>query len=210
MFDHPTRDEAAACMEWLGLDRTVLGEARRTPGTDLHRLRALEPTVGWEVALIGWELDRGTAGGVDPSIGQVVDRLSEALVLSRHESRKLFGLLEVREALRNAWTNMGVAARKRLVARTDFPGGLEVLSAESPEVAAAIRREVDQLAETGIAPTPLLSGQDLLDAGLRPGPVFRVLLEAVYDAQLEGRVEDRAAALQLARMLESSGVEGTG
>ena len=35
-------------------------------------------------------------------------------------------------------------------------------------------------------------------AGLSPGPVFKRVLDAVYDEQLEGRVTTRDAALKLA------------
>jgi len=40
-----------------------------------------------------------------------------------------------------------------------------------------------------------VSGQDLIEAGLKPGPMFRRWLDEVYDAQLEGRVADRESAL---------------
>ena len=63
------------------------------------------------------------------------------------------------------------------------------------------------LAQTpgGIAPAPLVSGDDLVAAGLEPGPMFGRLLEQVYDAQLEGRVGDQGSALQLALRLASGG-----
>ena len=36
---------------------------------------------------------------------------------------------------------------------------------------------------------PLIGGEDLLSMGLKPGPVFRQILEAVLDARLNGEVE---------------------
>jgi poly(A) polymerase len=45
-------------------------------------------------------------------------------------------------------------------------------------------------------PPPLLTGADLLALGLNPGPSFRTLLDAVREAQLEGELADRAAALR--------------
>ena len=48
------------------------------------------------------------------------------------------------------------------------------------------------------APPPLITGDDLTAAGLSPGPVFKRVLDAVYDAQLESRVSDRDAAMSLA------------
>jgi len=44
-------------------------------------------------------------------------------------------------------------------------------------------------------PSPLVSGDDLIAAGYAPGPRFREILNAVEDAQLEGRLPSRDAAL---------------
>jgi poly(A) polymerase len=45
-------------------------------------------------------------------------------------------------------------------------------------------------------PPPLLTGDDLLAAGLAPGPRFKELLDAARAAQLDGALADRAAALE--------------
>jgi putative nucleotidyltransferase with HDIG domain len=57
----------------------------------------------------------------------------------------------------------------------------------------------NKLAETPpqeIRPTMLISGDDLIGAGYAPGPRFREILDAVEDAQLEGRLLSREAALE--------------
>ena len=45
---------------------------------------------------------------------------------------------------------------------------------------------------------PLVTGDDLTDAGLKPGPRFKVALEQTYDAQLEGHVTTRKEAIEMA------------
>jgi len=58
------------------------------------------------------------------------------------------------------------------------------------------------LAETPpdqVQPPRLLTGDDLIALGLRPGPAFREILTAVEDAQLNGRIATREEALSLAR-----------
>jgi poly(A) polymerase len=50
-----------------------------------------------------------------------------------------------------------------------------------------------------IRPTPLISGQDLIEAGYEPGPRFTEILTAVEDAQLEGRLESHEAAMEYVR-----------
>jgi poly(A) polymerase len=63
----------------------------------------------------------------------------------------------------------------------------------------------EKLAEWGTSPPPraerLITGRDLSALGLVPGPHFKTLLEAVDDAQLEGRVTTREEALALVQSL---------
>jgi poly(A) polymerase len=58
------------------------------------------------------------------------------------------------------------------------------------------------LAETPpaeVRPARLISGDDLIGLGLKPGPDFKEILRNVEDAQLEGRITSRDEALALAR-----------
>ncbi len=48
-----------------------------------------------------------------------------------------------------------------------------------------------------IRPTPLLTGDDLIALGLRPGPDFRRMLTMIEDAQLDGSIQTREDALAL-------------
>lgn len=50
-----------------------------------------------------------------------------------------------------------------------------------------------------LAPPPLLTGHDLMALGLQPGPQFKDILSAVEDAQLEGQLLTRDAALEWVR-----------
>jgi poly(A) polymerase len=45
----------------------------------------------------------------------------------------------------------------------------------------------------------LLTGTDLISEGYKPGPLFREILAAVEDAQLEGRLHDRGEAMEFVR-----------
>ena len=51
---------------------------------------------------------------------------------------------------------------------------------------------------------PPAPGDDLTAAGLTPGPLFKRVLDAVYDAQLEDRVSTPEQALALALQLSKS------
>jgi poly(A) polymerase len=50
-----------------------------------------------------------------------------------------------------------------------------------------------------IRPARLLTGEDLRDMGLNPGPLFREILAAIEDGQLEGKITSREDALKFVR-----------
>ena len=50
-------------------------------------------------------------------------------------------------------------------------------------------------------PPPLITGQDLIDLGLKPGPKFKEVLESVRDEQLDGKVTTKEEAIEFARRL---------
>ncbi len=50
-------------------------------------------------------------------------------------------------------------------------------------------------------PEPLLNGDDLKAAGIKPGPAFKRILESVRDAQLDGEAKDKGDGIRLARSL---------
>jgi len=59
------------------------------------------------------------------------------------------------------------------------------------------RKMLEETPQEKIKPLPLLRGDDLIELGYSPGPIFKTILHTVEDAQLEGRIHDRLGALQL-------------
>ena len=59
-----------------------------------------------------------------------------------------------------------------------------------------IRTKLAEIPPEKIRPAALVTGDDLIAAGYKPGPRFREILEAVEDAQLDGRLLSRDAALE--------------
>jgi len=94
-----------------------------------------------------------------------------------------------------------VAALKRIIAAQHFPMVQSLLAA-----IAAARLYVDKIEslqqliaeakQTEIAPEPLLTGEDLIVMGLQPGKLFKIVLDKVYDAQLEGRIRTKENAIE--------------
>ena len=61
------------------------------------------------------------------------------------------------------------------------------------------KENYERLGEDEIKPRLLVTGEDLIRAGYSPGPRFREMLTVAEDAQLEGSVTTREAALGLVR-----------
>ena len=53
--------------------------------------------------------------------------------------------------------------------------------------------------EDQLKPPLLINGNDLIEAGFKPGPRFKKILAAVEDAQLEGALSSKEEALRFAR-----------
>ena len=64
-----------------------------------------------------------------------------------------------------------------------------------------MRARLESLPPEALHPPRLLTGDDLIALGYRPGPEFSRVLRGVEDAQLESRIESREQALELARSL---------
>ena len=60
-----------------------------------------------------------------------------------------------------------------------------------------LREKEHEFASEPVLPPPLVSGRDLIDRGMKPGPRFREILERIQTEQLEGGVDDRDAALTM-------------
>jgi poly(A) polymerase len=96
---------------------------------------------------------------------------------------------------------MRVAKLKRFMARPTFEEELELHRVDC----ASSHRMMDnyeflldkreEFANEPIIPPPLVRGEDLIALGLRPGPKFGEILEAVETRQLEGGLRNREEAL---------------
>ena len=62
-----------------------------------------------------------------------------------------------------------------------------------------LQTKLAEIPPENIRPSALMTGDDLIAAGYVPGPRFREMLEAVEDAQLEGRLLSRQDALEFVK-----------
>jgi tRNA nucleotidyltransferase (CCA-adding enzyme) len=81
-----------------------------------------------------------------------------------------------------------------VVMNADHLGRPPLLSPDSERRIQALRDKAHALAVQDTAPHPLILGRHLLELGLTPGPQFKPIIEAAFEAQLEGAFSDEATA----------------
>lgn len=139
------------------------------------------------------------------SVQQLVHALRQSLKISNEESDQVLGTLESLSPLLQDQPP-GVAILKRFLAKPTSALSRLLLDALSETVlrfprVAELKQQLAELEKTEVAPPPFITGDDLTAAGLSPGPLFKKVLDAVYDAQLEDRVASRDQAMKLALAL---------
>lgn len=58
------------------------------------------------------------------------------------------------------------------------------------------QEKLEKFTQEAMRPEPLINGHDLIDLGLKPGPIFSEILGAVEDLQLEGKLSSKEEALE--------------
>lgn len=103
----------------------------------------------------------------------------------------------VRNHLRHTQApKMRASTLKRFLSETHIDALLEVLRIDAASGSGDLSTWqycVDRLAEmraAGAPPQPILRGRDLVALGYRPGPDFGRILDAAFDAQLEGEFDE--------------------
>ncbi len=190
MLAHPTRADGLALVERWALDAPALAEPHSEG--ELARVSALAPGATFAESLAAWRLDR-VARADPPAPGD----WTSALVLSNREASDMAETVALVEWIRANWTGAPKSARKRRAARPAFAAAAAIRQAEDAAHAEEILRTVAELGAEpgGLAPAPLVSGDDLIAAGMVAGPQFKALLERAYDRQLEGALTSREEAL---------------
>jgi poly(A) polymerase len=138
--------------------------------------------------------------------------IAERLKLSGDEQKRIEWLVEKHQILSDA-PRMRPSKLKALLIH---PGIRELLELHRADALAAGRDTThveycEQLlrewTREDLDPPPLLTGDDLIQAGYKPGPIFKKLLDGVREAQLDGTIGTPKEAWELADRLRVE--EGT-
>jgi putative nucleotidyltransferase with HDIG domain len=71
-----------------------------------------------------------------------------------------------------------------------------------------VKNALQEFARERLKPAPFLRGEDLIDLGLKPGPLFGKILQEAYDLQLDEKLSSRVEALE--HIKRGWGEKGTG
>ena len=208
MLTGPRPEKAARLIQRLHLDAPTLEEPHRD--MTLPALRRIGTNATFATALAAWAIDRHapTERASLPILdstqqSSIVSRWRRALCLSNERRDDLRQLLKhLPRAL--TWDAQTTAQRKRLLAQPIWPQ-LWLLAqalARRRGVTGLLKRIADDagaLQAQGVSPQPLVTGEDLITAGYKPGPAFGRLLKTAYDVQLEGQLRNKAHALKWVR-----------
>ena len=142
--------------------------------------------------------------GHDKLGAEMTEAIMERLRFSRAEIDATVEAVRQHMVFKDA-PKMRVAKLKRFMARPTFPDELElhrvdcVSSHGMLDNYEFLQRKQEEFAHEPIIPPPLVRGDDLIAMGLKPGPRFGEILEAVETRQLEGALRDREEALAWVR-----------
>jgi poly(A) polymerase len=146
------------------------------------------------------ETGRIRFSGHDKLGAAMTEALMQRLRFSRAEIDATVEAVEQHMVFKDA-PNMRVARLKRFMARPHFADELELHRVDCLGSHGMLDnydflvRKGEEFASEPIIPPPLITGDHLIALGLKPGPIFGEILEAVETRQLEGTLRNRDEAL---------------
>ena len=142
-------------------------------------------------------------GHVDVGV-KIAEEICERLRFSKHDAAQVLALIDNHMRFGHV-RRMKESTLKKFLRMSKFDEHLALHRADSLAshgnlgTYEFIQEKLKEIPPEKIRPTALVTGDDLIAFGYVPGPKFREILEAVEDAQLEGRLPSRAVALEFVR-----------
>jgi putative nucleotidyltransferase with HDIG domain len=142
-------------------------------------------------------------GHVDVGV-KIAEEICGRLRFSNHDAAQVLALVDNHMRFGHA-TRMKESTLKKFLRLPAFEEHLALHRADSLashrnlSTYEFIREKLAAIPPEKIRPVALVSGDDLIAAGYAPGPRFREILAVVEDAQLEGRLLSREAALEFVK-----------
>jgi len=135
---------------------------------------------------------------------KIAEEICGRLRFSNHDTAQILALVDNHMRFSHA-TRMNQSTLKKFLRLPGFEEHLALHRADSLashgnlSTYEFVRQKLAEIPAEKIRPTALVTGDDLIAAGYAPGPKFREILEAVEDAQLEGRLLSHDTALEFVK-----------
>lgn len=135
---------------------------------------------------------------------KIAEEICERLRFSNHDATQVLALVDNHMRFGHA-TRMNQSTLKKFLRMPGFDEHLALHRADSLashrnlSTYEFLREKLAEIPPEKIRPAALVTGDDLIAAGYAPGPRFREILDAVEDAQLEGRLTSHQAALEFVK-----------
>ena len=142
-------------------------------------------------------------GHVDVGV-KMAEEICRRLRFSNHDTDQILALVKNHMRFAHAM-QMSEATFKKFVRMPRFQEHLELhrIDCESSHgdltAYRFTREKIASMPPEAVRPRPLVSGDDLIDAGYVPGPKFKEILGAVEDRQLEGMLHSGDEAMEFVR-----------
>ena len=131
---------------------------------------------------------------------EMAEKICDRLKLSNMEKEKVIWLIDRHMVFKDA-DKMRLSTFKRLFMQPHYS---ELAQLHRVDKLASDRdltpyryceKMFYKLSQEELKPKPLVTGHDLINLGLKPGPDFSVILKKAEEAQLENKVRTKRAAL---------------
>jgi putative nucleotidyltransferase with HDIG domain len=135
---------------------------------------------------------------------KIAEEICDRLRFSNSDTTQVLALVDNHMRFSHA-TRMNQSTLKKFLRMPGFDEHLALHRADSLashrnlSTYEFVQKKLAEIPPEKIRPVPLVTGDDLIAAGHAPGPKFREILEAVEDAQLEGRLSSHDAALEFVK-----------
>jgi poly(A) polymerase len=135
---------------------------------------------------------------------KIAEEICGRLRLSNDDTKQVLALVDNHMRFSHA-TRMKESTLKKFLRMPAFDEHLALHRADSLashrnlSTYEFVRQKLAEIPPEKIRPVALVTGDDLIAAGYAPGPRFREILEAVEDAQLDGRLSSHDAALEFVK-----------
>src|SRR6266699_687111 len=142
-------------------------------------------------------------GHVDVGV-KMAEEICRRLRLSGDDTQQISALVDHHMRLGQA-TRMSESTLKKFLRMPHFEEHLALHRADclashgSLDSYEFVQKKLSEIPPEKMRPPRLVSGEDLISAGYSPGPEFRKILDAVENAQLEGDLSSRQAAMEFVR-----------